>query len=96
MTTGLAPAVDIDLTAVPDSADQWVVLLHNDDINDLRTVVLAVQAVFGYDSGHAEELVLSVHETGKDAVWTGDRQQAETYVVELGSWSLSATLAKDT
>jgi len=48
--------------------------------------------VFGYSVARAHQLMMEVHTAGSSVVWTGDREQAEGYVLKLHGYHLLATL----
>lgn len=86
-----APAADSALdTIVP-----WSVVVMNDPVNLMSYVVLVFRRVFGYDLEKARKHMLEVHQEGKSVLWTGEREQAETYVYQLQEWQLNACLSCD-
>jgi len=73
-------------------APPWNVLVHDDPITLMSYVTMALQRIFGYPQGRAHALMMGVHTTGRAIVWTGAREQAETYVVKLHGHQLLASL----
>lgn len=70
------------------------VLLWNDPVTLMDIVVRALVKVFGYPAATAERLMLTAHRDGKAVVWTGEREQATRYCVELGLRGLQSTIAR--
>jgi len=70
----------------------WHVIVHDDPITLMSYVTLALQKVFGYSLAKSNELMMSVHTSGRAVVWTGERERAEIYVQKLQTWQLRATL----
>lgn len=70
------------------------VFLWNDPITLMDIVVRVLKKVFGYDSGKAKRLMMTAHREGKVVVWTGERERATRYCLELGSNGLQSTVAK--
>ena len=75
-------------------ATPWQVVLHDDPINYMGYVTLVIQRVFGYPKKKAEKHMLEVHQAGRSAVWSGEREQAELYVHQLHGHQLKATMEK--
>lgn len=72
----------------------WNVVVHDDPINLMVYVTHVFMRIFGYPRPHAEKLMLEVHHAGRSVVWTGDRENAELYVMKLHAAHLSATLER--
>lgn len=72
----------------------WNVLVFDDPVNLMEYVVKVFQKVFGYSREKSEDLMMTVHQSGKALVWTGDRERAELYVQQLHSHQLQASLEK--
>ena len=70
----------------------WHVIVHDDPITLMSYVTLALQKVFGYSLAKSNELMMTVHTSGRAVVWTGERERAEIYVQKLQTWQLRATL----
>ena len=73
----------------------WKVIVLNDPVNLMNYVVMVFRKVFGYGEQKAIKHMKEVHELGKSILWTGDREQAESYVYQLQRWRLQAVLEKD-
>ncbi len=78
-------------TANPEPYD---VLLWNDPVTLMEVVVRVLKKVFGYDSDKAELLMLTAHHEGKVVVWTGERDRAVRYCLELGTNGLQSTVVR--
>jgi ATP-dependent Clp protease adaptor protein ClpS len=72
----------------------WNVVVHNDPINLMSYVTRVFQVVFGYSKERATKHMLEVHHKGRSIVWSGVREKAETYVQQLHSHLLLATIEK--
>lgn len=72
----------------------WNVVVHNDPVNLMSYVTMVFQKVFGYPREKAERHMMEVHQKGRSIVWTGMREPAESYVQQLHSYLLLATLEK--
>jgi ATP-dependent Clp protease adaptor protein ClpS len=72
----------------------WNVVVHNDPVNLMTYVTMVFQRVFGFSKDRARKHMLEVHEAGRSIVWTGVREPAESYVQQLQSYLLLATLEK--
>lgn len=70
------------------------VLLWNDPVTLMDVVVRVLRKVFGYDADKAEQLMMTAHLEGKVAVWSGERERATRYCLELGANGLQSTVAK--
>ena len=73
----------------------WKVIVLNDPVNLMNYVVLVFRKVFGFGEQKAIKHMKEVHELGKSILWTGEREQAESYVFQLQKWRLQAVLEKD-
>ena len=76
-------------------AQVWKVIVLNDPVNLMNYVVMVFRKVFGYGEQKAIKHMQEVHELGKSILWTGEREQAESYVFQLQKWRLQAVLEKD-
>jgi ATP-dependent Clp protease adaptor protein ClpS len=86
---------EIETSRETELESNWKVVVLNDPVNLMSYVVLVFKKVFGFDDTRARKHMLEVHEQGRSAVWSGPREQAETYVYTLQEWHLSAILEKD-
>ena len=73
-------------------APPWNVIVHDDPITLMSYVTLALQKVFGYSLAKSNKMMMTVHNSGRAVVWTGERERAEIYVQKLQTWQLRATL----
>lgn len=71
------------------------VFLWNDPITPMQIVVLILKRVFRYDEQKATDLMLTAHTKGKVVVWTGARERAVRYSIELGTAGLQSTVGRD-
>ena len=72
----------------------WSVIVHNDPVNLMTYVTMVFQRVFGFSKERAQKHMMEVHQLGRSIVWTGVREPAESYVEQLQSYLLLATLEK--
>ena len=79
----------------PELAQVWKVIVLNDPVNLMNYVVMVFRKVFGYGEQKAIKHMQEVHELGKSILWTGEREQAESYVFQLQKWRLQAVLERD-
>lgn len=75
-------------------ADAWVTLVWNDPVNLMSYVTYVFRSYFGYPQAKAEKLMREVHEQGRSAVSTGNREQMEVDVQAMHSYGLWATLQR--
>lgn len=73
-------------------APPWNVVVWNDPITLMVYVTMVFQRIFGYPLEKAHALMMEVHTQGRSIVWTGAREQAETYVQKLHAAQLLATM----
>jgi len=73
-------------------ARPWKVVVHDDPVNLMVYVTRVFMQVFGYPKPKAETHMLEVHRRGRSIVWTGDREQAEVYVLKLRAAALRTTM----
>ena len=70
----------------------WSVIVWDDPVTPMAVVTLVFKKVFGYSESKATQLMLQVHHEGRSAVWSGDRERAETYCIKLHAFGLLATV----
>jgi ATP-dependent Clp protease adapter protein ClpS len=59
------------------------IILFNDDNVYEGLVRQALMNVFGYSQPKAYDLMLTAHTYGSSIVWTGEKKEAEKYVLKL-------------
>jgi ATP-dependent Clp protease adaptor protein ClpS len=64
--------------------------LWNDPITPMIVVTKILKKLFGFSKAKAEQLMLVAHE-----VFTGPKEQAERYCIQLHAAGLQATVGKD-
>ncbi|MBG6216721.1 ATP-dependent Clp protease adaptor protein ClpS [Arthrobacter sp. CAN_A6] len=72
----------------------WIVVVWNDPVNLMSYVSYVFQDYFGYSEAKARRLMLEVHEKGRSAVASGNRETAEQDTVAMHSYGLWATFEK--
>jgi ATP-dependent Clp protease adaptor protein ClpS len=71
----------------------WRVVLHNDDVNSMEHVVVAlVRSVPSLTVEAAAEIMLTAHNHGQATVVECPKEAAEHYRERLESFSLTATI----
>ena len=73
-------------------APPWNVIVHDDPVTLFAYVTMVLQKLFGYPWAKAHALTLAVHTTGRAVVWSGAREQAESYVQKLHAHQLLSTM----
>jgi ATP-dependent Clp protease adaptor protein ClpS len=68
------------------------VIVHNDPVNLMPYVVMVFQTVLHMNKETAIKHMLEVHKLGRSVVWTGEREQAESYTQALQHWNLTVTM----
>ena len=71
------PAQRPDTRSKTKQQPPYVVVLHNDPINEMDFVVGVLRKVFHYSVGRAFLLMIKAHFTGRSHVWTGSLEVAE-------------------
>ncbi|MEC8421211.1 MAG: ATP-dependent Clp protease adaptor ClpS [Verrucomicrobiota bacterium] len=95
MSPNTTPEI-IELTeSEAELSQQWKVIVLNDPVNLMNYVVMVFRKVFGYGEQKATKHMKEVHELGKSILWTGEREQAESYVYQLQRWRLQSVLEKN-
>lgn len=98
MTTGFAMGTDVheqvredQLTALD---HPWVLIIWNDPVNLMSYVSYVFETYFGYSEAKARRLMLEVHEQGKSAVASGNREKIERDAAAMHGYGLWATFEK--
>lgn len=73
----------------------YLVICWNDPVNLMNYVTHVFQTVFGWTRQKAELHMLQVHNQGKSVLTRESLEKAEHYVHQLQSYSLHATLERD-
>ena len=73
-------------------APPWNVIVIDDPVTLMTYVTKVFMQVFGYAQDKATRLMMEVHKTGRSIVWTGAREQAETYAQKLQAHHLLTSL----
>ncbi len=71
---------------------QFRVLLHNDDVNELRYVVRTIIELTRMDSGRAMQVTVTAHTTGVALVLHAHRERAELYREQFAARGLKVTI----
>lgn len=91
-TTGTKEATQTEVDVRPRLAPPWNVVVRDDPVTLMSYVTRVFIKVFGYAEQKARKLMLEVHQTGRSVVWTGGREEAETYTHKLQGHHLLANL----
>ena len=70
----------------------WQTVVWDDPVNLMSYVAYVFQVHFGFDRGHAEELMLRVHHRGSAVVAEGAREAMELHVEAMHGYGLWATV----
>jgi len=73
----------------------YLVICWDDPVNLMDYVTHVFQVVFGWPRKKAEFHMLQVHNQGKSVLTRQSMERAEHYVHELQSYSLHATMERD-
>lgn len=71
------------------------VVLHNDDVNGMQHVVLAILKLTPLEPEQAIERMLEAHHTGASVLLITNRERAELYVEQFATFKLTATCEPD-
>lgn len=74
------------------SSENWVLVLHNDDVNSFEYVIDQLVAYCDHDALQAEQCALITHYNGKCGVLVGELQTLEMVKNQLQEKSLSVTI----
>ncbi|WP_082812553.1 ATP-dependent Clp protease adapter ClpS [Cellulomonas timonensis] len=94
MSVQIAPEETAESQTGQRLGDAWVTIVWNDPVNLMSYVTYVFQSYFGYPREKAEKLMRQVHEEGRSAVSTGNREQMEVDVQAMHSYGLWATLQR--
>lgn len=89
-----APTIEQESKTAEATDKPWNVVVHNDPVNLMTYVTRIFMKVLGHPRERAERHMMEVHKAGRSIVWTGVREQAETYVQQLHAHLLLATIEK--
>lgn len=78
-----------------ETARPWNVVVWDDPVTPMDVVVVIFRKIFGYATEKATRLMLQVHNEGRSIVWSGERDLAEGYCVQLHTHGLRATIEQD-
>jgi ATP-dependent Clp protease adaptor protein ClpS len=92
--TGLGTSTEERTGETTDLAPPYNVFLWNDPVTPMVVVTRALKRIFCYDHDRAELLMITAHLEGKVVVWTGERERAQRYCVELGLSGLQSTVGR--
>ena len=70
----------------------WRVVVWDDPVTPMRVVTVVFMKIFGYSEAKAERLMKTVHHEGRASVWSGQRERAESYCVQLQVAGLLASV----
>lgn len=73
----------------------WKLILHNDDVNEARTVVKVIQLLTPLKEQEATARMLEAHKTGSSLLLVTHQERAELYVEQFASCRLTVTAEPD-
>jgi ATP-dependent Clp protease adaptor protein ClpS len=91
-----APRTAPETSTRPQLGSPWSVIVWDDPVNLMSYVVYVFQKLFGFSLQDATKHMLEVHEQGKSAVASAERERAEYFVTRLHAYGLQATLERAT
>ena len=92
---GGSPSAAAERRAAPPARKQlppYRVLLHNDDINEMRYVVRTIIELTRLDSGRAMDIMLTAHKQGAAQVLITHKERAELFKDQFASKRLKASI----
>jgi ATP-dependent Clp protease adaptor protein ClpS len=89
-TRQVEPVIDESGTA----DTPWQAIVWNDPVNLMSYVTYVLQKIFGYPEPKATALMLDVHNKGRAAVSSGDKEKIEGDVAKLHAAGLWATMQR--
>lgn len=97
MATSAPEVVDDKKTRTRDALEPgYLVICWNDPVNLMDYVSHVFQKVFGWNRQKAEKHMMEVHEQGKSVLVRESLEKAEFHVHQLQSYSLQATMERET
>lgn len=85
---------DPDVASREQLSRPWNVVVWDDPVNLMSYVVFVFRRIFGFPEPKARRLMLEVHHLGRSTVACEPRERAETYVQQLHSYGLHATIER--
>lgn len=85
----------VDSEAAVVTERPWNVIVWNDPVTPMTVVVAVFKRIFGYSNNKCTHLMLTVHHEGRAAVWSGQRERAESYCVKLQVAGLQSSVERD-
>ena len=73
----------------------WKVVVWDDPVTPMSVVVVIFRKIFGFPNAKATQLMMLMHHEGRAVVWSGDRDRAESYCVQLHTHGLAASIEQD-
>ncbi|MEI8126362.1 MAG: ATP-dependent Clp protease adapter ClpS [Actinomycetota bacterium] len=77
------------------TAKAWNVVVWDDPVTPMPVVVAILRKIFAFPNAKATRLMMTVHHEGRAIVWSGQRDRAEAYCVQLHVAGLQATIEQD-
>jgi ATP-dependent Clp protease adaptor protein ClpS len=87
----VSPVVDTEVAQRTHALPPWRVLLHNDDVNSIDHVVLAILKLTPLSHRDAIRCTMEAHEAGVALLLVTHQERAELYVEQFASLSLTVT-----
>jgi len=72
--------------------NDYTLVLHNDDVNDMLHVTLALYEICGLNNEKALKVMMEAHENGKAVAKTGSFDEMNTMKVALNKRGIEATV----
>lgn len=85
------PMVEMATSQKVKQLPPWKVLLHNDDVNTIEDVILAILRLTPLSEKEAILRTIEAHEQGSALLLITNRERAELYVEQFASMKLTVT-----
>lgn len=79
----------------PRQLPPYKVLLHNDDVNDMLSVVKAILKITPLSLGDAEARTWEAHKTGVALLLVTHKERAELYQEQFATFNLTVSIEPD-
>lgn len=80
---------------LPSAEHEYILILHNDDVNTFDFVIDTLVEVCNHDPHQAEQCALITHFKGKCDIKHGEFEMLESMMNELNRRGLSASIASN-
>lgn len=92
---GTIPMEELQTSRKVRQLPPWKVLLHNDDVNTIEDVILAILRLTPLPEKEAILRTIEAHEKGTALLLITNRERAELYVEQFACMQLTVTCEPD-